>query len=99
MAIVMNMRWDGVTPEQYDAMLEAVNWEDDPADGGIFHVAWFQDGSLRVVDVWEEAAQFEAFVGNRLMPGVAELGVEGQPDVDIQPVHRVFDVAANALRA
>ena len=27
MPIVMNMRWDGVTPEQYEVAREQVGWE------------------------------------------------------------------------
>jgi hypothetical protein len=98
MAVVMSMNWAGVTAEQYDAVRDAVKWEDG-VDGGVFHVAWFQDGSMRVVDVWESAEAFDAFVNDRLMPGVAQVGLEGQPEVDIQPAHRVFDAAAGVIRA
>ena len=98
MAIVMNMNWAGVTPEQYDALRDAVRWEDG-VDGGVFHVAWFQDGAVRVVDVWDTAEQFDTFVGTRLMPGVATVGIEGEPVVDIQPAHRVFDAATGDVRA
>ena len=93
MAIVMQMTWRGVTPAQYDRTLEEVRWETDAPVGGIFHVAWFESGALRVVDVWESAEQFQTFVDSRLMPGVAKVGIEGEPEVSIQPAHRVFDAA------
>ena len=99
MPIVMSMKWDGVNAEQYDAAREEVGWETDGPEGGIFHVAWFQDGTLRVLDVWESPEAFQAFVDQRLMPGVAKVGIEGQPDVDIQPAHRVFDAAHGEARA
>ena len=99
MAIVMNMKWDGVTPEQYDAARAEVDWEGKGPDGGIFHVAWFQDGALRVVDVWESAGAFQAFVDTRLMPGVTKVGIAGEPDVDIQPAHRIFDSAHGEARS
>src|SRR4051794_13606140 len=51
--IVMQMRWAGVTPEQYEEARSRVDWEGDPADGGVFHVAGFDESGLRVTDVWE----------------------------------------------
>ena len=93
MAVVMLMKWPSVTPEQYDAAREAVNWEGDPPDGGIFHVAWF-DGGLNVLDVWESADDFSRFGEQRLMPGIARLGIEGEPEVTFHDAHRHFDSAA-----
>jgi hypothetical protein len=92
-AIVMNMTWDGVSLEQYDQVLAVVKWETAVPAGGIFHAAWSQDGALRVVDVWESAEAFQAFADSRLMPGVAQVGIQGAPAIDIQPVHRYFDAS------
>ena len=55
MPIVMNMRWQGVTAEQYDQARELVNWEGDVPDGAKFHVASFDGTALRVTDVWDSA--------------------------------------------
>ena len=90
MAVVMNMRWNGVTPEQYDAVRKIVNWEGDRPEGSIHHVAWFDDAGARVVDLWETAEDFQRFVDERLMAGVAQAGVQGQPDVEIQPAHAIY---------
>ena len=91
MAVVMQMEWPGVSAEQYDALRGIVNWESDPATGGIFHVAYFDDGGLNVTDVWESPEHFQNFVDSRLMPGVAQLGVEGEPNVTITPAHAVWN--------
>jgi hypothetical protein len=99
MAIVMNMTWKGVSAQQYDAVQAEVRWESEPPDGGSFHVAWFEDGDMRIVDVWKSPEAFQAFVDNRLMPGVAKVGIEGQPDVQIHPAHRVFDAANGEVRS
>jgi len=90
MAIVMKMRWDEVTPELYDEVCRIVDWEGDPPDGGVFHVAWFTDGGLNVLDVWDSAEQFEAFTA-RLVPGTQQAGITSEPQVEVQPAHRVFD--------
>ena len=88
MPVVMMMQWDGATPDQYDRLLETVNWEGDPPAGGMFHVAAFDGSGLRITDIWETAEQFQQFVEQRLMPGVAALGLPGEPRVEIYPVHR-----------
>jgi len=37
---------------------------------------------------------FQAFVDNRLMPGIAQAGdVEGEPTVTITPAHAIFNLA------
>src|SRR5688572_33449621 len=91
MSFVMMMRWDGVTLEQYDRALKLVRWEEEPAAGGIFHVATHDGDALRVTDIWETPEHFQQFVDQRLMPGVAELGLPGQPVVEMYPAHRIFE--------
>jgi hypothetical protein len=93
MPTVMNMKWRGVTPEQYEAARAKIDWEGQPADGGLFHVAWFDDDGLRVVDLWESAEQFQRFTEERLMPGVQEIGIEGEPEVEMTEAHAVFTPA------
>ncbi len=90
MPVVVFMKWDGVTPSQYNALRDHVNWEKKTADGGIVHVAAFTEKGARVTDVWESAAAFETFVEKRLMPGVAVIGIKGEPNVEIYPLHRLF---------
>jgi hypothetical protein len=87
MAVMMQMRWDGVTPEQYEQARETVGWERDVAKGGILHIAWFTGDGIRVCDVWDTADDFTAFVEQRLMPGVAQVGIAGTPDVEIRPLY------------
>ena len=41
-------------------------------------------------DVWESAEDFQAFVDERLMPGVRELGLAGEPEVRMYDPHAVF---------
>ena len=79
MAVVMQMRWDGVTPEQYDETCDIVQWERDAPPGGIFHVAWFEDGALRVLDVWETPDQFQAFVETRSPPAPTRSACKASP--------------------
>jgi hypothetical protein len=100
MPVVMYMEWDGVTPEQYNEARSKVGWEDDVPEGAILHVPWFVDDGLRVTDVWESGDDFQSFVDQRLTPAVQEIGIQGQPRVDIRPVHsRVFAPAIEKATA
>ena len=90
MAIVMFMKWAGITAEQYDQIREAVNFEEEVPNGAQFHVASFDATGARICDVWDSAEQFDAFVNNRLMPAVQQVGVAGEPQVEILEAHNIF---------
>jgi hypothetical protein len=93
MAVLMVMTWDGVTVEQYEAARRAVDWERDVPAGALLHVAAFEDGCAHVTDVWESQEQLDAFVQSRLMPGVRQVGISGQPEIGVYPVHALFTPA------
>ena len=94
MAVVMRMLWPEVSPEQYDKVREIVRWETDPAPGGLFHVAYFDEGGFKTTDVWESPEHFQTFVDTRLMPGIAEAGgIDGEPNVTFTPAHAVYNAA------
>jgi hypothetical protein len=90
MAVMMLMEWDGIGEKEYEAARKQVNWEGDVPPGAMFHVMAVTDQGVRVTDVWESAEDFEAFARDRLMPGVKELGIPGEPRVQLLPVHAIF---------
>jgi hypothetical protein len=94
MAVVMRMEWPEVTAEQYEEARKVVHWEDDVPAGAIFHVAFFDEGGFKVVDVWESEEDFQTFAETRLMPGIEPLGIEGQPKVTFAPVQAIFNPQA-----
>jgi hypothetical protein len=89
-AVMMQMTWNGIGAGEYEAARKHVNWEGDVPPGAMFHVVAVTEGGVRVTDVWESAEAFNAFVQNRLMPGVKELGIPGEPQVEILPAHAIF---------
>jgi hypothetical protein len=94
MAITMIMEWPGVTAEQYDAVRDIVHWERVLPPGGLAHIATVTPDGLRVTDVWDSAEDFQRFVDERLMPGVQQVGIAGEPKVEIFPNHALFLPAA-----
>jgi hypothetical protein len=89
-AVVMMMRWSGVTVAQYDDVRRITNFEGDQPVGGLLHVCTHDDESLRITDVWESAEGFQQFVETRLMPVVAQLGIQAEPQIEIYPAHNIF---------
>ncbi len=93
----MIMKWDGVSPDQYDQVRKLANWEGDAPKGGVFHVAAFQGNTARVTDIWESEEEFNNFVQSRLMPAVAKVGLQTQPQVELIPVHAIYVPALQRL--
>jgi hypothetical protein len=92
MATVMKIRWDGISEANYDEARDPVGWEKRTPEGAIFHVAWFTDGGINLIDVWDDQHAFDTFAEQRLMPVVkGELGFAGEPRVEFFGAHRFFD--------
>ena len=83
MSIVVRFNPTNVTSEKYNESLErlkeAGQW---PPDGLDYHVLFGTEGELRVSEIWDSREQLEAF-GERLMPILADIGIEfsGEPDI------------------
>ena len=90
MAVAMHMHWPGVDADQYDRLKDLVGWEREAPEGGILHVTSFSPQGAHIFDVWESQEAFQRFTEDRLMPGVRELGIQGEPDVQFYPVHDLF---------
>jgi hypothetical protein len=90
MATVMSMRWDGVTPAQYDAVRAALRWDEDPPAGLQMHAAWFDGDALHVMDLWESEQHWDTFLAERLGPAVGQAGMTGRPETRVLPAHRRY---------
>ena len=78
-----------MSTSQYEAFRKEVKWETDQPPGGIFHAASFDDvGQIHVADAWESAEAMQAFVDQRLMPGLKKLDI-APPDVALYPIHNL----------
>jgi hypothetical protein len=90
MAQLMLMEWDGVTPEQYERVMQELRLDEDPPEGGMFHLAGFTDRGIRVVDVWESEEHFGRFMTERLQAVTQEVGMEGEPNVQFCELSNVW---------
>jgi hypothetical protein len=80
----------GATTEQYDESLRRLEESGDfPPDGLEYHVAFVSGGDLRVSEIWDSREQMEAF-GQRLMPLLAEMGINLAGEPEILEVHNII---------
>ena len=70
--------------------MQELNLDQNPPNGGLFHVSALLPTGLRVVDLWESAEAFNKFNETRIAPAVRKVGITTQPTVEIHPVHNVY---------
>ena len=89
MSIVVRYHPASLTAQKYDATSEVeaagLEW---PADRLDYHVCFGTDGSLMISEIWDSREQWEAF-GERLMPLLAEAGIEFSGEPEIFDVHEI----------
>jgi hypothetical protein len=90
MPVLMCVKWAEVTPASYDQTLELINWEANPPPGLLCHIATLDDGAITVYDLWESPEQFRAWVEGRLRPMIDQIGVPGEPSIEMLTTHNVF---------
>ena len=80
----------GMTADKYDATMPSIESSGEfPPDGLDYHVAFRSGGSFRVSEIWDSQAQFEAF-GQRLMPILAEGGIELAGPPEVIEIHNII---------
>jgi hypothetical protein len=84
MSVLIRFAPASLTAAQYDESIRKLE------EAGVFppdHVCFGEEGSLRVSEIWDSQEQLDAF-GQRLMPILAEVGIEpGTPEV--MAIHNV----------
>jgi hypothetical protein len=89
MSIVVRFQPTSLTSEQYDESLRRLNESGDfPPDGLDYHVCFGSEGNLRVSEIWDSREQLESF-GERLMPLLADVGIEFSGEPEIFEVHNI----------
>jgi hypothetical protein len=92
MAVVAVFQHPSLTRERYEKSVDGLTGgksrmespSDWPVEGLLAHVAGEGKNGFRVVDVWESEEAFNRF-GEKLMPVLQGIGVQGEPEV--YPAH------------
>ena len=90
MSLVARFSPVGMTIEQYQDAIRrhAEAGVEFPPDGMELHVCFGSDGDLRVSEIWDSREQLQAY-GERLMPILAETGVQLSGEPEIYEVHNI----------
>lgn len=80
------------TEAEYRAVNDALDTRGNPPAGLIVHTGGpVGEGELRVVDVWESAAAFEAFATQQLGPAIAGVMGNDAPTARVE-ITELYDV-------
>lgn len=79
----------GGTQEQYDAIMDKLELDDNPAEGAILHIAGPMENGWRVVDVWESRADFDRFFQSRLGAAMKAVNLP-KAEPKFFPVHNLL---------
>ncbi len=82
MSVLVRFTPESVTTEQYDESIRRLQEGGDfPPEGMDYHVCFLADGKVRVSEIFDSREQLDAW-GQRLMPLLAEIGIEpGEPEM------------------
>src|SRR4029453_17115547 len=90
MSVVVRFAPPNVTKEKYDESLRRLKETGEfPPEGLAYHVAFGPDGNMRVSEIWDSREQLQAF-GERLMPILADIGIESSGKQEISEVHNII---------
>jgi hypothetical protein len=90
MAVVWLLEWDGITPEQYEDLLQRTGWNTDMPAGLEHQVTAFSDKALILTQVWRSPDHVMRFMEDRLLPAVEAAGIRNMPRVDQYTVHSIL---------
>jgi hypothetical protein len=82
MSVLIRFTPTSLSAQQYDESVRRLEANGDfPPDGLDYHCCFGSDGNLKVSEIWDSREQLDAF-GERLMPVLAEVGIEpGEPEI------------------
>jgi hypothetical protein len=79
MAVCVIQDWVEEETERSTTVYDAVSArlaaeQSTPPEGFIVHAAGYTGKGFRIIEIWETREQFDRFLGERVMPLVAEVG-------------------------
>ena len=89
----------GATPQQYDQVRSKLGVEDNPPPGGLIHIAAkTDDGTIRIIEVWETREHAEEWA-DKVRATRQELGFGGTaPQITFLDVHSVLTAGERPIQ-
>jgi hypothetical protein len=92
MAVTVFARYPNLTPAVYDEIISSLDLDANPPAGAILHVAAEGEDEIVVSEIWRTEQTFRSFYDYRLRPALVTHGVEGEPRIEVAPLHNLFAV-------
>jgi hypothetical protein len=80
----------GLNANEYRAVLDKMGVETNPAANIFLHITAPIDGGYRITEVWDSKEAFEEFLHKRLTPANEALGIKGNANITVMPLHNFF---------
>lgn len=96
MTVAIVMDWEE-TEADYVRLVARMGVQGTPAEGIHLHVAGPTASGIRIVELWDELAGFEAFVRDVLLPTAEAAGIATKPTYASFPVANLFAPGLEAL--
>ena len=90
MAVTVRVVLKGVSREQYDAIRTACGWLAEAPSGGLAHLTWWEGDDCVSIDAWESEQAVQAFIEQRMLPAMAQVGVDVEPESTPLDVHEIY---------
>ena len=75
---------------EYRAVMDRMGVEARPEPGIYLHITAQTDFGYRVIEIWDSQQGFEDFAQRRMLPALAELGIDRKTEITIKPLHNLF---------
>jgi hypothetical protein len=75
MPVMTLFRSPNINQMHYDAIIQALNLQEQPQVGMLSHACGFDQNGICVQDIWESRQDFDSFLNGRLKPAFAKLGL------------------------
>jgi hypothetical protein len=88
MSIVVRFHPSNLTAEKYDEAVQKLDDPNNPPDGRDYHVCFGSEGELVVSEIWDSREKMDAY-GEKLMPVLAEIGIEMAAEPEVFEVRNI----------
>ena len=90
MTVVSTLDVTDLTAPEYRAVMDELGVEQRPEGGIYLHLTTPTDFGYRIVEIWDEKANFDRFVEGRLGPANEAIGIEHTTKITVTPLHNFF---------
>lgn len=89
MPIGLIIEWPGATQQQYDDLMDQLDFRGVLPPGELLHAAGPIPGGWRIIDIWETRQDFDRLVTEKLGDALQSVGVNDAQITEF-PIHNIL---------